>query len=132
MTSDPSPIPPALLADIQRDWTLQEYDRALSRMEEHWLAAPQDPVRCLHYATILGHCSQFHAARPLLDELITAATPERRLWALGSAGVACCDFRRFDWAAEYMRQAAGEPEPPALVNQLCQPASDRNATQLER
>jgi hypothetical protein len=118
MTSDPSPIPPALLADIQRDWTLQEYDRALSRMEEHWLAAPQDPVRCLHYATILGHCSQFHAAR--------------RLWALGSAGVACCDFRRFDWAAEYMRQAAGEPEPPALVNQLCQPASDRNATQLER
>jgi hypothetical protein len=29
--------------------------------------------------------------------------------------VACCDFRRFDWAADYMRQAAAEPEPPAAV-----------------
>jgi tetratricopeptide (TPR) repeat protein len=115
MSPEASSFPPELLADIQQDWMFQEYGRALTRMEEHWLAAPQDPVRCLHYATILGHCSRFHAARPLLDGLVTAAAPERRLWALGSAGVACCDFQRFDWAAEYMRQAAAEPEPPATV-----------------
>ena len=108
-------LPPGLLADIQRDWMVQEYGRALARMEEHWLAAPQDPLRCLHYATILGHCSRFHDARPLLNELVTTAAPERRLWALGSAGVACCDFQRFDWAADYMQQAAAEPEPPAAV-----------------
>jgi hypothetical protein len=104
-----------LFADIQRDWMLQEYGRALARMEEHWRAAPQDPVRRLHYATILGHCSHFHAAWLQLDELVTAATPERRLWALGSACVACCDFQRFDWAAEYMRQAAAEAAPPPAV-----------------
>ena len=115
MTLEASPFPPQLLAEIQRDWMLQEYDRALARMEEHWRAAPQDPVRRLHYATILGHCSRFHAAHIQLDKLVTAATPERRLWALGSAGVACCDFRRFDWAADYMRQAAAEQEPPAAV-----------------
>ena len=86
MTLEASPFPPQLLAEIQRDWMLQEYDRALARMEEHWRAAPQDPVRRLHYATILGHCSRFHAARILLDELVTAATPERRLWALGFSG----------------------------------------------
>jgi tetratricopeptide (TPR) repeat protein len=115
VTIDASHFPPELLADIQRDWMSQEYGRALVRMEQHWRADPQDPLRCLHYATILGHCSRFHDARPLLDELVTTAAPERRLWALGSAGVACCDFQRFDWAAEYMRQAAAEPEPPAAV-----------------
>src|ERR1700741_1417630 len=99
MSAEASSFPPQLLADIQQDWLLQEYDRALARMEEHWRAAPQEPVRSLHYATILGPCSRFHTARPLLDERATDATPERRLWALGSAGVACCDFRRFDWAA---------------------------------
>jgi tetratricopeptide (TPR) repeat protein len=108
-------LPPALLADIQQDWVLQEYDRALARMEERWLLAPQDPVRCLHYATILGHCSRFHAARRVLDELVDGAASGRRLWALGSAGVASCDFQRFDWAADYMRQAAAEPHPPAAV-----------------
>ena len=110
-----SAIPARLLADIQRDFALQEYGRALARMEEHWRAAPSDPPRQLHYATILGHCSRFGAARRLLDELVHAATPERRLWALGSAGVASCDFQRFDWTAEYMRQAAAEPQPPAMV-----------------
>ena len=108
-------MPPALLAEIQKDWSLQEYGRALARMEEHWTLAPHDPQRCLTYATILGHCSRFQVARRLLDELVFAAAPERRLWALGSAGVACCDFQRFDWAAEYMQQAALESAPPAAV-----------------
>lgn len=108
-------FPPALLAEIQQDWLLQDYGRALARMEEHWRSAPQDPVLSLHYATILGHCSHFHEARPLLDELVATVESERRLWALGSAGVACCDFQRFDWAADYMRRAAAEPDPPAEV-----------------
>jgi hypothetical protein len=110
-----APLPPALLAEIQQDWRLQEYDRALARMEAHWRADPQDPVRSLHYATILGHCSRFSLARALLDELVRAAAPSRRLWALGSAGVACCDFQRFDWASGYMQQAAMEPSPPPAV-----------------
>ena len=84
-------------------------------MEEHWRADPDDPSRRLHYATILGHCSRFHAARLQLDELVGAAAADRRLWALGSAGVACCDFQRFDWAAEFMQRAAAEPKPPAAV-----------------
>ncbi len=76
---------------------------------------PAEPMRRLHYATILGHCSRFHSARQQLDELIGSASPGRRLWALGSAGVACCDFQRFDWAAEFMQLAAAEPQPPAAV-----------------
>jgi hypothetical protein len=94
---------------------LQEYDRALARIEEHWRAAPREPVLQLHYATILGHCSRFHAARALLDELVATASADRRLWALGSVGMACCDFQRFDWAAEYLQEAVAEPEPPAMA-----------------
>ncbi|MDX8497990.1 autotransporter outer membrane beta-barrel domain-containing protein [Mesorhizobium sp. VK4C] len=114
MTPEAS-FPSGLLADIQRDWMLQEYDRALARIEQHWLADPRDPMLQLHYATILGHCSRFHTARTVLDELVAAAGPGQRLWALGSAGVACGDFQRFDWAAEYLQKAAAEPEPPAIA-----------------
>lgn len=108
-------FPPALLAQLQQDWSVQDYGRALARMEEHWRAAPRDPMLSLHYATILGHCSRDRDAKLLLDELVTSAAPGRRLWALGSAGVACVEFRRFDWAADFMREAAAEPNPPAEV-----------------
>ena len=108
-------MPRELLAQIQQDWMVQDYMRALSRMEAHWRVAPDQPLRRLHYATILGHCSHFSEARPLLDDLVGSAAPERRLWALGSAGVACCDFQRFDWAAEYLQEAAAELQPPAAV-----------------
>ena len=113
--SGPRSFPPALLSEIQRDWLVQDYGRALARMEEHWRAAPSDPVLSLHYATILGHCGRFREAGALLEELVSGAAPARRLWALGSAGVACCDFQRFDWAADYMSGAAAEPNPPAEV-----------------
>lgn len=108
-------IPASLLSQIQQDWRRQEYDRAATRMEAHWQASPREPVRLLHYATILGHCSRFQSARSLLDALIDQSEPARRLWALGSAGVASCDFQRFDWAAEYLALAARETSPPPAV-----------------
>ena len=86
-----------------------------TRMEEHWRAAPRDPPRQPALRDDSRSLFPFRLRSPPLDELVHAATPERRLWALGSAGVASCDFQRFDWAAEYMRQAAAEPQPPAMV-----------------
>ena len=114
MTSG-APLPSSLLAEIQGDWAVQDYGRALTRIEAHWRAEPQDAVRRLYYATILGHCSRFDAARPVLDSIVEDAAPDARLWALGSAGWASSDFRRFDWAADYMGRAATCLDPPATV-----------------
>jgi len=118
-------LPAPLLADIQQDWIYQDYSRALGRMKKYWSAAPKAPERCLYYATILGHCSRFQEAQQLLDELVHSVNPERRLWALGSAAVASCDFLRFDWTAKYMQQAASEPNPPAAVFQHWAEALER-------
>lgn len=117
--------PQDLLANLQNDWACQDYGRALSRVEDYWNLSPQDAQRCLLYATVLGHCSRFHEAKTRLDEMVQTVPRAQRLWALGSAGVACSDFLRFDWTADYMQLAAAENNPPVAVFQYWAEALER-------
>ena len=80
VTGQTSVLPSELLADIQRDWKLQEYGRALTRMGGTLACRSARSVAMPDYATILGHCSRFQFARSPLDEIVLA---QRRSDAYG-------------------------------------------------
>lgn len=108
-------LPDDLVAAIRGDWHAQDYGRAQERMEAYWQAAPEEPLRLLTHAQILGHCGRYEEALAHLRHLADRAAPEKRLWALGSAGVACCDFQRFDLATGFLERAVSGFDAPAAV-----------------